>query len=212
MARLVPAGFAAANRAGLDLGLLFFTLGLSLAAGVLFSIVPAPQISRTSLSDGLRQGGRGSVGGARAGTRDALVVLEVAAAFALLAGAGLTLKTMAKLRAIDIGFRPDRMLTMRTTLPREINRDPNRRLAFYDSVVDGVRTLPGVESAAYNSVLPFLRAGATQAYRVEGRDAVMAHHRRRSERRARARLRSRDAARGLCSVRAVRWLPSVCTV
>jgi predicted permease len=78
------------------------------------------------------------------------------------------LKTMARLRAIDIGFRTDHLLTLRTTLPRELYRDPVRRLAFYDRVVEGVRALPGVEGAAYNSMLPFLSAGNTQGYRAEG--------------------------------------------
>jgi putative ABC transport system permease protein len=170
LSKLVPVGFAATKDTGLDTGLLSFTIGLSLTTGVLFSIVPAMQISRTSLSDGLRQGGRGGMGGRRAGTRDALVVLEVAAALVLLVGAGLMLKTMARLRAIDIGFRSNHLLTLRTTLPRELYRDPARRFAFYDRVLEGVRALPGVEDAAYNSVLPFLTPGNTQYYRVEGRE------------------------------------------
>jgi putative ABC transport system permease protein len=170
LAKLVPLGFAATTDTRLDAGLLLFTMGLSLATGMLFSIVPAMQISRTSLGDGLRQGGRAGMGRRRAGTRDALVVLEVAAALVLLVGAGLMLKTMARLRAIDIGFRADHLLTLRTTLPRELYRDPARRLDFYDRVVAGVVALPGVESAGYNSVLPFLSPGNTQNYRVEGQE------------------------------------------
>jgi predicted permease len=169
LAKIWPVGFIAADALRLDAGLLLFTLALSLATGVLFSIVPAMQISSASLNDGLRQGGRGGIGGRRAVTRDALVVLEVASALVLLVGAGLMLKTMARLRAIDIGFRADHLLTLRTTLPRERYRDPARRLAFYDRVVEGVRRLPGVEGAAYNSMLPFLSQGTTQGYRVEGR-------------------------------------------
>ncbi|HLK69114.1 MAG TPA: ABC transporter permease [Bryobacteraceae bacterium] len=169
LSKLSPQGFGSAG-AQIDPALLLFTLAVSLATGVLFSIVPAIQISRTSLSDALRQGGRAGIGGRRGTTRDILVVLEVAAAIVLLAGAGLMLHTMAKLRAIDIGFRPDHLLTLRSTLPRELYNDPARRLSFYNRVVDGVRELPGVEGAAYNSVLPFLSAGNTQAYQVEGRE------------------------------------------
>jgi putative ABC transport system permease protein len=170
LAKLAPAGFATPVKPALDGSLLLFTLGLSLATGVLFSIVPAMQISRTSLNDALRQGGRGGIGGRRATTRDALVVLEVAAALVLLVGAGLMLKTLAKLRAIDIGFRSDHLLTMRTILPRDKYQDPVKRLAFYERVMAGVKALPGVEGAAYNSVLPFLATGNTQSYRVEGRE------------------------------------------
>ncbi len=170
LTKLAPAGFATAESGHIDAALLVFTLALSVATGVLFSIVPAMQMSRTSLNDGLRHGGRGGIGGGPGVTRDAFVVLEVAAAMVLLVGAGLMLNTMARLRAIDIGFRPDRLLTLRTTLPREQYQDPLRRLAFYDRVIEGVRGLPGVESAAYNSMLPFLSAGNTQGYRVEGRE------------------------------------------
>ncbi len=169
--KLAPVGFAAPEASRFNSGLLLFAIALSLATGLIFSIVPALQLSRTSLNDALRQGGRGGIGGRRATTRDALVVLEVAAALVLLVGAGLMIKTLARLRAIDIGFRSDHLLTMRTILPRDKYQDPVKRLAFFDRVIDGVRALPGVEGAAYNSVLPFLAAGNTQSYRVEGREA-----------------------------------------
>jgi predicted permease len=167
LAKIVPSSFSVAD-GRLDPALLAFTLGLSLLTGVLFSIVPAVQISRTSLNDALRQGGRGGIGGRRAITRDALVAIEVAAALVLLVGAGLMLQTLARLRAIDIGFRSDHLLTMRTILPRNRYQTSETRLAFFDRVMDGVRALPGVESAAYNSTLPFLSAGNTQSYDVEG--------------------------------------------
>jgi len=166
LAKIAPIGFAS-EAPGLNTTLLLFTFGLSIVTGVVFSLVPAVQISRASLNDGLRQGGRAGIGGRRAATRDALVVGEIAAALVLLVGAGLMLKTMARLRGIDLGFNPDQLLTLRTTLPREVYRDPARRLAFFDRVVQDVQALPGVEGAAYNSMLPFLSAGNTQGYRVE---------------------------------------------
>jgi putative ABC transport system permease protein len=169
LARLAPLGFAA-DGVALDGQLLGFTLALSLATGLVFSIVPAIQLSGTSLNDALRQGGRGGIGGRRATTRDALVVVEVAAALVLLAGAGLMLKTLARLRAIDVGFRPDHLLTMRTSLPRAKYQEPARRVAFFERVIAGVEALPGVESAGYNSTLPFTATGNTEGYRVEGRE------------------------------------------
>ena len=169
LATLAPNGFNTATPQ-LDLRLLGFTLALSVLTGLLFSIVPALQASRASLNDSLRQGGRGGIGGRRPTTRDALVVVEVAAALVLLVGAGLMLQTLARLRAVDIGFRSGRLLTMRTVLPRAKYQEPAARLAFYERVVEGLRALPGVEAAAYNSVLPFLSGGNTQGYRVEGRE------------------------------------------
>jgi len=169
LAKLAPLGFNAAGKPHLDGSLLAFTLAISLMTGVLFSIVPAIQSSRISLNDGLRQGGRGGIGGRRATTRDALVVVEVAAALVLLIGAGLMIKTLARLRAIEIGFRPDHLLTMGTILPRNKYQEPAQRVAFFDRVLQEVRALPGVESAAYTSTLPFVSSGNTQWYQVEGR-------------------------------------------
>jgi predicted permease len=131
-------------------------------------MIPAWQSSRVSLNDGLKQGGRGGIGGRNAWTRDVLVVVEVALCLVLLIGAGLMLQTMSRLRGIDLGFRADHLLTMRTALPRVKYADPSRRAAYYSRVLEGVRALPGVESAGFGSTLPFLSSGNTTGYRVEG--------------------------------------------
>ena len=152
--------------------MLGFALLLSVLTGIGFSIVPAWQASRVSLNHTLKQGGRGGIGGTGARTRDALVVLEVAAALVLMVGAGLMLRTVARLRAIEIGFRPGHLLTLRTTLPSRKYQAPDRRVTFYRRVLDGVRVLPGVESAGYGSTLPFSGQGNTQSFTVEGRPRV----------------------------------------
>ncbi len=172
LAALVPTALPATAVPAIDARVLGFALLLSVLTGVGFSIVPAWQASRVSMNDALKQGGRGGIGGAAAGTRDALVVLEVAAALVLMVGAGLMLQTVARLHAIDIGFRPGNLLTLRTTLPRTKYQDPEKRIAFYHRVVQAVRALPGVENAGYGSVLPFRSQGNTQSYRVEGRETV----------------------------------------
>src|SRR5215470_14226651 len=87
----------------------------------------------------------------------------------LLAGAGLMLRTLANLRALDLGFRSERLLTLRTTLPQTRYADPVKRLAFYDRVVAEVRALPGVEGAAFVSNLPFITAGNTTWFGIDGR-------------------------------------------
>ena len=145
LAALVPTALPASATPGVDARVLFFALGISMLTGVGFSIVPAWQASRVTMNDALKQGGRGGIGGAAAGTRDALVILEVAAALVLMVGAGLMLQTVARLRAIDIGFRPDHLLTLRTTLPRTKYQEPAARTGFYHRVLQGVRALPGVD-------------------------------------------------------------------
>jgi putative ABC transport system permease protein len=169
LADLVPANLPSTVVPALDLRVLLFALALSVTTGLAFSMVPAWQATRVSLADALKQGGRGGIGGRGAATRDALVVLEVAAALALLVGAGLMLRTVSGLRAVDTGFRSDHLLTMRTSLPSARYREPGKRLSFYNRVIEGVRALPGVESAAYASTLPFLSIGNTNGYEVEGR-------------------------------------------
>jgi putative ABC transport system permease protein len=168
LATLVPTALPASAAPGIDFPVLAFAFLLSILTGVGFSIVPAWMASRVSLNDALKQGGRGGIGGAGAGTRDALVVIEVAAALVLMVGAGLMLRTVARLRAVEIGFRPDHLLTLRTTLPFGKYREPERRLAFYHRVLDGVRALPGVQGAAYTSMVPFGSPGNSQMYEFEG--------------------------------------------
>ena len=172
LATLVPTALPASAAPAVDARVLGFAFLLSVLTGVGFSIVPAWQASRVSMNDTLKQGGRGGIGGAAAGTRDALVILEVAAALVLMVGAGLMLQTVARLRAIDIGFRPERLLTLRTTLPRTKYQDPAKRIGFYHRVLQGVRALPGVENVGYTSNPPFRSQGDTQSYRVEGRNPI----------------------------------------
>jgi predicted permease len=168
---MVPLTVQAPQGSALDPRLLGFAVLLSLITGVLFSIVPAMQSARAPLNQTLQHGGRGGIGG-RAFARDTLVVAQIATALVLLVGAGLLIRTLANLRGIDVGFRADHLLTMRTTLPALKYADPANRLAFYDRVVAGVRALPGVERAAYVSTLTFISIGNTSGYRIEGREPV----------------------------------------
>jgi predicted permease len=172
LAALVPTALPATAAPAVDARALAFAVLLSCLTGVGFSIVPAWQASRVSMNEALKQGGRSGIGGAGAGTRDVLVILEVAAALVLMVGAGLMLQTVARLRAIDLGFRPDHLLALRTTLPRARYLDPDQRIAFYHRVLRAARALPGVESVGYTSTLPFRSIGNTQGYHVEGRDRV----------------------------------------
>jgi predicted permease len=169
MAQLTPRGFPVQTSSVLDLRLLAFTLVVSMATGILFSVVPAMQAARASLRDAIQQGARSSVGGRGRLTRDALVVLQIATALVLLVGAGLMLRTLANLHAIDLGFNADHLLTLRTTLPQTKYKDGIARLAFYDRVVAEARALPGVKGAAYGSTLPFQSIGNTFGYGIEGR-------------------------------------------
>jgi predicted permease len=168
LASLTPIGIITTAPAALDIKLLTFTFAVAIATGLAFSVAPALQAARTSLQEALQQQARSAVGAGSRLTRDALVVLQIATAVVLLVATGLMIRTLVNLRAIDIGFNSDRLLTMRTTLPRPKYADPQKRYAFYDRVVSGVKALPGVERAAYVSTLPFLSQGNTSWFQVEG--------------------------------------------
>ena len=174
--KLVPATLPASALPQADGRLLVFAMLLSLATGLLFSLIPALQTARRSPIDALKQDGRAGTGARGHAIRDALVVGEVALALVLLIGAGLMLQTLARLQSLTLGFRPDHLLTLRTVLPPKYG-DLAARMSFTNRVLEGVRTLPGVLGAGYASTLPFESRGDTTGYAVEGRqlDANDAH-------------------------------------
>jgi putative ABC transport system permease protein len=167
LARLVPNGLPDTAQPQLDPRLLLFTLALSLLTGLIFSVGPAIQAARASVNDALKQGGRSGSDTRGRNTRDALVVLEVAAALVLLIGAGLMIQTMSRLRSIDLGFRSDHMLTMSTVLGPKA-KDPVKSMEYLERVLAQVRMLPGVESAAFASTLPFQSIGLTRGFMIDG--------------------------------------------
>jgi predicted permease len=170
--RLVPVGVHMPP-AIFDWQLLAFAGALSIATGLLFSLGPALQSSRASTADVLQQNARSAIGTGTTGLfRDGLVVLQVAATLVLLVAAGLMLRTLANLRAIELGFNPDRLLTMQVSLPQPKYEDEAKRNAFFDRVVAGLRAQPGVQGAAFGSTLPFQSAGNTRAFAIEGRPDV----------------------------------------
>jgi putative ABC transport system permease protein len=145
--------------------LLIFTTILSVATGLGLSLVPALQASSVSVAGDLKQGSRSVVSRHRLG--QLMVVGQVAAALALMICTGLLLKTLGNLRNIDLGFRREQVLTLRTTLPRDKYADGAQRRGFYDRVLEGTRAVPGVEAAAYASTLPFQSIGNTNSYQID---------------------------------------------
>jgi predicted permease len=167
---LTPVGIEEVSQSALDVRLLAFTFTVAIATGLVFSIAPAVDAGRASLLAALQQHSRASVGASGRFTRDALVVLQIAAAVVLLAATGLMVRTILNLRAIDLGFQPERLLTLRTTLPRPKYANPQKRQDFYQRVLTGVKALPGVDHAAYVSTLPFTSQGNTTWFKIENRE------------------------------------------
>jgi putative ABC transport system permease protein len=152
---------------GINAPVLLFTLGLSVVSGIVFGLVPALQASRTNLNDSLKEGGRQTSASSHR-LRSSLVVFEFALSLVLLVGAGLLTRSFLALVKTDPGFNPDHVLTMNLMLPAAKYKDQPARAAFYNDLVQRVKTQPGVESAAVVNYLPLGGANSSDSYLVEG--------------------------------------------
>src|SRR5262245_3964286 len=150
LAPLTPADLAHLKESGIDGAALGFTFLVSLLTGVIAGVIPALQASRIDLNENLKDGARSAVFSIRARARrasPALVVGELALTLALLAGAGLLIKSFLRVRAVEPGFNSENLLTM--TIPIYTARYPlEQRKIFYQDLITRINSLPGVKVAA----------------------------------------------------------------
>jgi putative ABC transport system permease protein len=138
----------------LDSGVFLFALGISLATAILFGLAPAIQVSRPPLQSALQQGSqRTGVGGSRI-FRRAFVVAEIALALLLLVGAGLLMRSFARLTSVNLGFRTEYLLTMEMFTSPAKYGDNLKRSQYLERVLDEVRSVPGVRAAGTTHFLP----------------------------------------------------------
>jgi len=143
---------------------------LTLATAVLFGLMPAIEASRTDLQTGLKSMSRGSSQDRRGKAfRNTLVVAEVALATVLLIGAGLLIRSFAKLESVDLGVRSENALTMRVVLPAAQQKG-ERRIAMLTQILDQARHVPGVKDAAaiVSLNMPFTDSWSNTDFRIEG--------------------------------------------
>jgi predicted permease len=137
-----------ASEVGIDGHVLIFTATIALLAGILFGLVPALKISRTSLQQNLQEGGRGA-SGARQGVHGILVVVEMSLALVLLIGAGLMLRSLVQLWRVDPGFNSQNVLTFGFSLsPATLQTSPTAIRQDFRDAHDAIAATPGVQSAA----------------------------------------------------------------
>jgi predicted permease len=156
-----------ANEIAVDIRVLIFTAAIAMLTGLLASFAPAWQLSGRDANEVLRQGAGRGHSGADGRVRNLLVVSEVALALMLLIGAGLLVRSLSGLRAVDPGFDARNVLTATLMIPEAKYSTPELRNQFFDRVVRSVGALPGVESAAWIDSIP-LQGGSTQYVAVEG--------------------------------------------
>jgi predicted permease len=139
----------------MDLRVLLFALAISFLTGIVFGIFPALQLSRTDLNTTLREEGLStSASRERVRLRSLLVVGQVALSLLLLIGAGLLLRSFARLLRVDPGFDAHNVLTMNVSLPTLKYAKPEQQTAFFDEVLRRVSALPGVRNASISAALP----------------------------------------------------------
>jgi len=160
----LPDGIPRLHEARVDAPVLGFTLAVSLLTGLLFGLAPALQASRANLTEGLKEGDRGSSGG-RQRLRSVLVVGEVALTLTLLVGAGLLIQSFRRVLQVDPGFNARNLLTMQVSV---INPDGQQVANFFEQLQQKVRSLPGVKSVAVSNGLPF-RTANYPGFFIEGR-------------------------------------------
>lgn len=167
----IPEGIATAAELRLDTTVLAFTLVITLLTALIFGTVPALQSIRMNPNDALKQGGeRSAIGGSRR-LQKMLVIAEVSLALLPLVGAALLIQTYSRLRNVELGFKPEGVLTMRTPLSAVNYPTPEQRRAFFEDILNRVQSLPGVESAGYINYLPLTARGVARGFLIEGQPA-----------------------------------------
>ena len=157
------------DEVAVDGRVLAFTAAISLLTGVLFGLAPVVQVAWGNLHDLLKQGARGASGSLRRHrTRSALVVAEVGLSLVLLAGAGLLLRSLARLQKVDPGFHARNVLTFGVSLPPARYAGQVQTSAFFHALLDRLAALPGVESAGAVNPLPFSGSNSSGSFEIEG--------------------------------------------
>jgi putative ABC transport system permease protein len=151
---LRPANLPRLENVSLNITVLMFTAFLSMLTGVVFALIPAFQMTRDNLRDSLSEGGRGSESGAGHALRNWLIAGEVALAIVLLVGAGLLMRSLRNIQAIDPGFKAASALVFDVSLPASRYPDDARQVDFYRRLLTRLEALPTVRAAGAASFLP----------------------------------------------------------
>jgi putative ABC transport system permease protein len=167
VASVAPISLPRLDQAAVDGRVLIFALLLTGVPGLLFAVAPAFRSGRAGAQRSLAIDSRTSTGGASS-ARSALVVVDLALALVLLAGAGLMLRTVSQMTKADPGFNPSRVLSMQFSLVGKAYAEDPAVVAFQNSMLERVRTLPGVEAAALAGQIPFGGNGDCRGFHARG--------------------------------------------
>jgi predicted permease len=165
---LLPETLPRVGEIGLDWKVVAFAFLLASLTGFVCGLAPAFAAIRTGVNETLKQGGRTGTAGGHARLRSALVIGEIAIALVLLAASGLLLRSFEKMRAVELGFRPDHTLTASYSLPRNQYDTQAKVDAFNRELVHRLHQLPGVQFAGVTSLLPDAGYDSATTFIVDG--------------------------------------------
>jgi predicted permease len=151
----------------LDGTVIVFTLAVALLTGVIFGVIPALHAARVDPAEVLKEGSRGTAGGRLGRFRNALVVVQIALALVLLAGAGLMTRSLAAMTRAPLGFDPEGVLTAKIPLPVPKYEKGKTKAVFARDLLERVRQLPGVIAAGVTTMLP-IGTRHSQSFQIEG--------------------------------------------
>jgi putative ABC transport system permease protein len=171
LALLVPNTLPVASQPSLDLRVLALALAITTLTGLGFGLLPALRVGGgTGAGLSAVRESVGAGGGQKQRLRNVLVGVEVAMSVVLLISAGLLIRAVWRIQSVDPGFVPERVMTLKTALPRPKYDVTQRRMQFYNRVLTDVRALPGVQSAAYITGLPIVMYGRVTGVTIPGRE------------------------------------------
>jgi predicted permease len=162
----LPGALPRANEVSLDSRVLFFTMALSLLAGIVFGLAPALKTSRVNLQDILKE--TGGSGGGRHRLHGVFVAVEVALALVLLVGAGLMIRSLTALWRVDPGFNPNHAITFVLSLPADPNTtsaETRARLRLFD---DKMNNIPGVKAVSVTLGSRPMIHNSSEVFWIEG--------------------------------------------
>lgn len=164
---MAPPDAFALHELRIDRNVLLFTALIAVLTGVLFGLIPASHSWKKDINEILNRSTRG-VAGSSNRLRSMLVVAEIALSLVLVIGAGLMIRSLSVVMNTDLGFRIDHLLVMHITLPANIYDAPSKLAAFDNRLLESVRTVGGIRSAALTTALP-MKSVSQASFEIPGR-------------------------------------------
>jgi putative ABC transport system permease protein len=162
-----PTAIPRSREIALDWRVLGFTLAVSFRTGILFGLVPALQAGEVDVHETLKEAGRGT--SAKHWLRSSLVIVEVATTMVLLIGAGLMIRSFYRLQNVNPGFSYEQLTSFTVALPQRKYVTEEQRATFFNTLLQNLRTVPGVQSVGAASGLPLGNNGWQTSFVVDGR-------------------------------------------